>query len=242
MECLNVLWVTVIGDLSVSFGKLYCSCCSVVCPCPVRTTRRRTDSQSDSTALWSRYCVAMYHRDRRTGMYGFLMLSSRLTARSPPVPSIPRSLLCLGMNHSYLCSLPLVKLDLVWCSLCLIVFWPWRASFHLWRTTLSKLVRLRLYKLTSIDVLLISRLVTKYGLVRLTWLCHKEFHESWRRSLLVRFWLCPRSTMCRFVLNFLIVIVNYTMCFIVRNWKSMWLVRRYSRKASVQTLFLWMIL
>ena len=184
----------------------------------------------------------MFHHNRRTGMYGLLMLSSRLTAQSPPVPGIPRSLLCLGMNRSYLCSQPLVKLDLVWCSLCLIVFWPWRVSFHLWRTTLSKLVRLRLYKLTSIDVLLISRLVTKYGLVRLTWLCHKEFHASWRRSLLVRFWLCPRSTMCRFVLNFLIVIVSYTMCFIVRNWKSMFLARRYSRKASVQTLFLWMIL
>lgn len=119
-----MLLVTVTGDLLVNFGKLCCSCYLVGCRYPVRITRRRMDNRKDSTAHWSKFCVVMFHRGSKIGMYGFRMLSSRLTARSPLLLSIPLSLRCLVMSRSYLCNLLLVKLDLVWCSLCLIVFWP----------------------------------------------------------------------------------------------------------------------
>jgi hypothetical protein len=169
MACLHVLWVTVTVDLLVPFGNPCWNCYSVGYRSLVRITRRQTGNPSDNTAPWNKCSDVMFHRGSKIGMYGFLMLSSRLTVRSLLVLDTLLSLRYLVMNQSYRCSLQLDKLDLVWYSPCLIVFWLWSKFFPLCVIIWSKLVRLRLSRPTSLAVLLILLLVIKYGLVLPIW-------------------------------------------------------------------------
>ena len=134
MVCLIVSLVTVIVILFRNFGKPCSDCCSARLACHQVTIRKQTDCRNASTVRWNRCFVALYLQDNKIGMYGYHLRSLPLILPNPQVPSLARCMSCTAMSRYYLCSRQLVKLVVVWFSLCLIVFWPCRKFLAVLRT------------------------------------------------------------------------------------------------------------
>jgi hypothetical protein len=134
MVCRIVSLVTVIVVLFRNFGKLCSNCCSARLACRRVTILKRTVSLNASTVPWNRCFVVSYLQDNKIGMYGYRLQSLLLTRPNLQVPSLLRSMFCMVMSRCYLCSRHLVKLVVVWFSLCLIAFWPCRKFLAVLRT------------------------------------------------------------------------------------------------------------
>jgi hypothetical protein len=134
MVCLIVSLVTVIVVLFRNFGKPCSDCCSARLACRQATILKRTDSRNASTVRWNRCFVVLYLQDNKIGMYGYRLQSLPSTRPNLQVPSLAHSMCCMVMSRYYLCSRHLIKLVVVWFSLCLIVFWPCRKFLAVLRT------------------------------------------------------------------------------------------------------------